>query len=202
MIGIIVSTPMGPIGMLVIQRTFLRGRWHGFVTGLGASLSDLIYALITLVGMSFITDILEREETILQLIGSMVLLLFGYTVFRSNPLKGLKPDNEIEETQYRKDFFSSFLLTFSNVAIIFLFIAVYSRFNYTPYENGMLHLIIALASIVFGAICWWFFITTYVSKLRKYISRKGLILMNHVVGLLFMSIGVIGIVMSIFRYIH
>ena len=35
-IGVLVSAPMGPIGMLCIQRTLNKGRWHGFVTGLGA----------------------------------------------------------------------------------------------------------------------------------------------------------------------
>ena len=34
-IGVLVSAPMGPIGMLCIQRTLNKGRWHGFVTGLG-----------------------------------------------------------------------------------------------------------------------------------------------------------------------
>ena len=43
-IGVLVSAPMGPIGMLCIQRTLNKGRWHGFVTGLGAALSDVIYA--------------------------------------------------------------------------------------------------------------------------------------------------------------
>ena len=42
-IGVLVSAPMGPIGMLCIQRTLNKGRWHGFVTGLGAALSDVIY---------------------------------------------------------------------------------------------------------------------------------------------------------------
>ena len=46
-IGVLVSAPMGPIGMLCIQRTLNKGRWHGFVTGLGAALSDVIYAALT-----------------------------------------------------------------------------------------------------------------------------------------------------------
>lgn len=193
-IGIVVSAPMGPIGMLVIQRTFLRGRWHGFVTGLGASLSDLIYAFASLMGMSIITDFLEQKEQLLQIFGSFVILIFGYTVFKSNPLKGIKPDSKIEETQYRRDFVSSFFLTLSNIAIIFLFIALFSRFNYIPYEKGTGYLIIGLISIVTGAIIWWFLVTTYVSKLRKYISRRGLKLMNRIVGILFITIGIIGII--------
>ena len=36
-IGVLVSAPMGPIGMLCIQRTLNKGRWHGFVTGLPSS---------------------------------------------------------------------------------------------------------------------------------------------------------------------
>lgn len=50
-IGVLVSAPMGPIGMLCIQRTLNKGRWHGFVTGLGAALSDVIYAALTCLGM-------------------------------------------------------------------------------------------------------------------------------------------------------
>ena len=46
-IGVLVSAPMGPIGMLCIQRTLNKGRWHGFVTGLGAALSDVIYTALT-----------------------------------------------------------------------------------------------------------------------------------------------------------
>ena len=52
-IGIVVSAPLGPVGVLCIQRTLNKGRWFGFVTGLGAALSDIIYSLITGYGMSF-----------------------------------------------------------------------------------------------------------------------------------------------------
>lgn len=47
MVGIIASAPMGPVGILCIQRTIQKGRTYGIVTGAGAALSDIIYALIT-----------------------------------------------------------------------------------------------------------------------------------------------------------
>ena len=46
-IGVVVSAPLGPVGVLCIQRTLNKGRWYGFITGLGASLSDIAYALLT-----------------------------------------------------------------------------------------------------------------------------------------------------------
>ena len=54
LIGIIASAPMGPVGVLTIQRTLKKGRWYGLVTGLGAAVSDIIYAMVTGLGMSFV----------------------------------------------------------------------------------------------------------------------------------------------------
>ena len=84
-IGILVSAPMGPIGMLCVQRTLNKGRWHGFITGLGAALSDVIYALLTCLGMGVVVNFVEANQTPLQLLGSLVLGVFGYYIFQSNP---------------------------------------------------------------------------------------------------------------------
>ena len=35
-IGIVVSAPLGPVGVLCIQRTLNKGLLYGFVTGLGS----------------------------------------------------------------------------------------------------------------------------------------------------------------------
>ena len=76
-IGVVVSAPLGPVGVLCIQRTLNKGRWYGFVTGLGASLSDIAYALLTGYGMSFVFDYINKNIFYLQLLGSIMLLLFG-----------------------------------------------------------------------------------------------------------------------------
>ena len=79
LIGIMASAPMGPVGVLCIQRTLNKGRWYGLITGVGACVSDIIYALFTGFGMSFVMDFVsnERYRFMLQISGSIVLLLFG-----------------------------------------------------------------------------------------------------------------------------
>jgi threonine/homoserine/homoserine lactone efflux protein len=59
----------------------------GFVTGLGAALSDMIYALITGAGMSVVMNWIEDVRTmfILKCVGSVLLLIFGIYCFRSKP---------------------------------------------------------------------------------------------------------------------
>ncbi|MEG1685878.1 MAG: LysE family transporter, partial [Bacteroides sp.] len=77
-IGVVVSAPLGPVGVLCIQRTLNKGRWYGFVTGLGAALSDIAYALLTGYGMSYIFDWISNNQFYLQLLGSIMLLGFGF----------------------------------------------------------------------------------------------------------------------------
>lgn len=193
-IGVIVSAPMGPIGILCVQRTLNRGRMHGFITGLGAMVSDLIYASITLIGMGFVHNILEANEQLLQYVGSLVIILFGIGIFFTNPLKILKPAASAPETRYNHDFITAFLLTLSNVAIVFLFISLFARFNYSPLDTNWFTFSLGLISIGLGALAWWFFITTYVSKLKRYFNRQSLKFFNRIVGSILILLGVLGIV--------
>ena len=102
-IGVLVSAPMGPIGMLCIQRTLNKGRWHGFVTGLGAALSDVIYAALTCLGMGVVVNFVEANQAPLQLIGSIVLGIFGYYIFQSNPVRNLRKQRE-KKLSFTQDF--------------------------------------------------------------------------------------------------
>ena len=197
-IGILVSMPMGPINMLTIQRTLNRGRWHGFVTGVGAMLSDIAYASITLVGLSFASPILMAHESELQLLGSIILIFFGMGVFRANPLKDWKPDRLTGETRYVKDFISAFLLTFSNAAIILVYVALFARFSFNPAANGWSDLVAAMGAFVVAALSWWYLLSLFVSRLRKHFNRRGLVLLNRVIGSVLMLVGVGGIVLSLF----
>ena len=89
-IGILISAPMGPIGMLCIQRTLNKGRASGFFTGVGAAFSDLLYSLLTGFGLSFVINFIEKNQTVLQIFGSVVLLGFGVYIARKNPAKMIK----------------------------------------------------------------------------------------------------------------
>ena len=90
-IGVVVSAPLGPVGVLCIQRTLNKGRWYGFVTGLGASLSDIAYALLTGYGMSFVSDYINKGSFYLQLLGSVMLLVFGISLDNLSVYRTFRP---------------------------------------------------------------------------------------------------------------
>ena len=127
-IGVVVSAPLGPVGVLCIQRTLNKGRWYGFITGLGASVSDIAYALLTGYGMSFIFDYIDKNIFYLQLLGSVMLLIFGIYTFRGNPVQSIRPVSSSKGT-YLHNFITAFLVTLSNPLIIFLFIGLFPSFS-------------------------------------------------------------------------
>lgn len=181
-IGIIASAPMGPVGVLCLQRTLNKGRIYGLVTGIGAALSDIIYALITGYGMSFVMDFInnERNMFILQLIGSAMLLVFGIMTWVSDPRRSFRRTTNKKGTLVH-NFVTSFLLTFSNPLIIFLFIALFARFAFVI-PSHPLEQTVGYAAIVGGALLWWFLLTYFVDKVRTRFEVKGVRILNRVIG--------------------
>ena len=199
LIGILVSAPMGPVGMLCIQRTLSKGRWHGFVTGLGAMVSDIIYAMLTSLGMGVVVNFVEANQAPLQLTGSLVLSVFGYYIYQSNPVKNLRKQKE-RKLSFTQDFITAFLLTFSNVLIVLLYIGLCARFGFILPDHSLGMIIGGIICIGIGAISWWLFITYIVSKLRKWFNVRGIWLMNRIVGSTIIILSIIGIISVLLTY--
>jgi len=203
MIGIIASAPMGPVGILCIQRTLNKGRWYGFVTGIGAAISDIIYALFTGLGMSFVMDLINDSgnKFLLQISGSIMLLMFGIYSFRSNPTKNIHVSGKQKGTLIH-NCITAFLVTFSNPLIIFLFMASFAQFAFIV-PNHPLEMTIGYISIVIGALLWWFGLTWLIDKIRGKFDNNGIVLINKVIGsavIIFSLIVLIGTVFNLYTF--
>jgi threonine/homoserine/homoserine lactone efflux protein len=195
-IGVVVSAPLGPVGVLCVQRSLNKGRWYGFVTGLGAALSDIVYAILTGYGMSFLFEFIHNNILYLQLIGSFMLLLFGVYTFRSNPVHSIRPSSS-NKGSYLHNFFTAFALTFSNPLIIFLFIGLFARFAFVLPGLPLYETAIGYLSIIGGAVVWWFSITFFVSKVRNRFNMKEIWMINRVIGGVVIIASVIGFVSTL-----
>lgn len=199
-IGILVSAPMGPIGVLCIQRTLNKGRWSGFFTGLGAALSDMIYCLLTGLGMSFVIDFIETNQNILQIVGSVALLIYGFYLLRKNPAGSLKAPKQ-KKASYPQDFITGFLFTLSNPLILFLIISFYARFNFLSPDYHYYHYLIGFLFIFVGALLWWFIITFFVNKIRSKFNVRSMWLVNSIIGIIILLMAAFGLISGIKDYI-
>ena len=201
LIGILISAPMGPIGMLVIQRTLNKGRTAAFFTGVGASLSDIVYCLLTGLGLSFVTDFIESNQNLLQVIGSLVLIIYAVYLFKNNPSRSLKPPVE-SATNYWRDFVTGFLFTFSNPLILFFIIGLFARFNFLDTHYRFYHYIIGYTSIIVGAVGWLFLITFFVNKVRAHFNVRSLWLVNRSIAVILLIMSTVGFVLGIKELLH
>ena len=194
-VGMVASAPMGPVGVLCIQRTLNKGRWYGLVTGLGAAVSDIIYAIITGVGMSFVIEFIENPRTmyILQLVGSVLLFIFGYYTYRTKPQ--LRPSSKNKGTLTHNGV-TAFLVTFSNPLIIFLFLALFARFTFVVPEH-VGQQILGYISIFLGAMLWWYGLTYIVDKLRLTFELERIGLINRIIGVTVMVASVLGLLSTL-----
>jgi threonine/homoserine/homoserine lactone efflux protein len=197
-IGLLVSIPLGPIGMLCVQRTLNRGRRYGIATGLGATTSDLIYTIIALFFIGFVIDFLEDKKLMIQIIGSIIVIIFGIFINRSNPSRQPMPDQRKNET-LMNDFFSSFILTLSNPLILFILIALFARFEFLDNNTTFFLNLVGLLSILGGAFLWWSVLTFLVSKFRDKLSYRELKMMNRIIGIIIISIGSFGILYNVIK---
>lgn len=79
--GISIAAPVGPIGVLCMNRTLSGGRTVGFISGLGAATADGFYGFVAAFGMTFVTNLLVSQQTWLNLFGGLFLCLLGVRTF-------------------------------------------------------------------------------------------------------------------------
>lgn len=201
-IGIIASAPMGPVGILCIQRTLNKGRWYGFVTGVGAALSDIVYAVFTGLGMSFVMDFVNNAQNkfYLQISGSVLLLIFGIYCFKSNPTKKMHHSSGKIDSLWHNGI-TAFLVTLSNPLIVFLFMATFAQFAFIEPDMPV-EMTVGFLSIVFGALLWWYGLTWLVDKIRGKFDESGILLINKVIGSIVIIFSLIALIGTVFNLYH
>lgn len=197
LIGVVASAPMGPVGVLCIQRTLNKGRWYGFVTGVGAAFSDIVYALLMGFGMSFIIDFIEDKDNMfyLQLAGSVMLFIFGMYTYRSDPTRIIRPTSPKKGTLVH-NMMTGFLITFSNPLIIFLFVALFARFTFVVPDH-FIQQSLGYVSILIGALVWWFALTYAIDKVRTRFDVKRIRTVNKGIGIVVIIAAVAGVIITL-----
>lgn len=200
LIGILASAPMGPVGILCIRRTMQKGRAYGLVTGAGAALSDIVYALITGLGMSFMMDFVQNEANlfVMKLVGSIMLFIFGVYMFRADAEKKIEMRNSGNKGTLFHNFFTAFLLTLSNPLIIFLFTALYAMLSFVVPEH-LFEQCVGYASVVAGAMLWWWLLTKGITRMKRVFSLQGVTRFNRCVGIVVIVISCLYAAMTVFK---
>ena len=187
-VGICASAPVGPIAILVIQKTLSKGRYAGFVSGLGASVVDTIYAIIAIFALAFAQRIIERHENIILLVGGLILTLIGVSMALSNPFRKKVKDNTGSSFS-SKDFLQAIAMGVSNPMAIFVIFALFAFFGIElePHDFRVAPILLALSA---GSALYWFFFSWIFSRMRRNFKLGTILWINRITGIIVTIIGI------------
>jgi threonine/homoserine/homoserine lactone efflux protein len=187
--GLAIAIPVGPVNVLVASRTLAKGRRSGLVSGAGAALADAFYGSIAGFSITFIIDLLIREEFWIRVVGGVLLMGIGVIYYQKTP-QPIRGQSKEKPTDH-SDFTSTLLLTLTNPTTVLSFLAVLAGLGMANASVGWVTWLL-VAGIFSGSMLWWIVLVLIVSRLRDRFDDKAIRWMNRIGGI---AIGVFGMVM-------
>lgn len=201
--GLMASIPLGPIGVLCIQRTLGGGRLAGFVSGMGAATADTFFAVLALFSLGYINSFIEKYNFWVEIVGGLIVVIFGLTIFYKRVARPSRAGDKRSGLGLVSNYLSVLFLTLPNPAYFFVFVWIFAAIGIG--SSTWVHNLVVLMGVLVGAATWWFTLTYFVSKLRKKFSYRGLWWMNKISGGLIVLLGawaVIKVVASLMPFLE
>ncbi len=193
MVGLLASIPLGPIGVICIQRTINKGRISGLFSGFGAATADTIFAAIAGFSLTFIISYIEEQRIIFQAIGGVVITVLGIKIFYTNPIKQIRRHKR-KKNRLLNDYLYVFALTLTNPLAIFLFVALFALMGVVTDNTTLQHSLVTTSGVFIGASLWWYILTTIVHTFRDKFRLKQLWWINKISGATIFILGLSAVV--------
>lgn len=189
-IGLTVSMPLGPSGIILVNRTIKRGMLSGFFSGMGLATADTILAVIAGLGFSIIITFFQDEKFLISFITGIIIIGVGYKVLSSNPVKEFRRKEKGRKTLFR-DFMSVLMLSLSNPLTVFVFVAFFSGVNVNHAVKPHIVPFLLVPGVFIGTLSWWICLSYFVNRFKKKIKLRSIVRVNQVAGIAIMMIGAV-----------
>jgi threonine/homoserine/homoserine lactone efflux protein len=119
MMGFVVAVPVGPLGLLCINRALSLGPWYGLCSGLGIATADALAGGIAALSISLVSEFLVDHQFAFGLVGGLFLCYFGYEIYCTRPGQ---PPRTRRINGLLRTYVVTLLLTLSNPMTILSFL--------------------------------------------------------------------------------
>ena len=196
LIGVIASVPLGPVSLLVMQKTFYNGRMAGFAAGAGSAIVDTFYAVASLFTFMFVQDFISRHETWIMMIGGLLVAAVGYFMLRRKPIEVIRTEDtsKSKAVKYALQAGGCALANPGALAFMFGLVAIF-RLDISEAVSPTWLIVLF---VFIGALVWWFSFAFAADKLRSNFTVKTLNRVNRVAGYAVILFGVVLIGRGIF----
>lgn len=188
LVGMCASAPIGPIAILVVQKSLSKGHKAGFISGLGASVVDTLYAFIAIFALAFAQRFIEEHQNAILLVGGVVLAIVGLTMAFSDPFRKMKDDGDSSVSP--KDFGQAVAMGLSNPMAIFVMFTLFAFFglaNDAPHNWRVTPIILSVSA---GSVTYWFSMSWLLSRFRKNFRMRTILWISRITGAIIVIIGI------------
>lgn len=193
-IGIVIAAPVGPIGVLCIQRSLHDGFKVGLMTGLGAAIADGTYGVIAGFGFTALSDLLVAQQFWIRLLGGFFLLYLGIKLFSTQSVENTK--DKSEQSSWHA-LVTTYLLTMTNPATVLSFLAIFSGLGLSQTTADYAHAMALVLGITLGSALWWLILSGGVALvLHHRISPSVIRRINKISGIIIVSFGIYSLSMK------
>jgi threonine/homoserine/homoserine lactone efflux protein len=192
-IGFAIAAPVGPIGVLCINRTLTCGRLAGLLSGLGAATADAIYGVVAGFGLTLISAILVEQIFWFRLFGGIFLIYLGLRTFISKPTETA---TAIEPQGLFKVYASTVFLTLTNPATILAFGFIFAGLGLAAADGDHAAAIWTIFGVFLGSAAWWLLLSSGVSLLQTRLTVRHLRWLNRGSGIILVAFGIVALFSS------
>lgn len=177
--GLVLAAPVGPVGVMCVQRSLTEGRLHGLLSGLGAAFGDALYGAVAAFGVSAVEAWIEHHQTTLRFVGGAVLLLLAArTLFRRPREKRPATGNGngkvlagIHTGSLFQDFVSTFVLAIANPITLFAFAGLLATVGGAGAGKSVGHAGWLVAGVFLGSAVWWLALSMTAGCFRGFLDN-------------------------------
>lgn len=199
-IGFTASIPLGPVGIMCIQRTLSRRLSSGLFSGLGAAAGDLMFATIAFFGVSLVTGLIEAHQTAVTIVGGIMIAIMGLNILLSDTSFQIRQSRSCMMDLW-KDFLTTFGMTWANPTFILVYVGMFATFGFSD-EMGNLNGLELLAGVLTGCVLWRFSLSFLVNILRRRFKPVHIMWFNRISGCAIILLGVSAIISELIKFIN
>ena len=189
-IGVVVAAPIGPVNIMTIQRSMRYGFLAGLATGIGGVGGDVLFASIAAHGVTAVTQFIEGHSLTIQLVGALLLLLFGVRIMRVHP--HIEPSADSGPPGALGGMVQAFAMTVTNPAAVFGFLFIFGSLGDWGIAPGNYWTAWSLvAGVAAGSMAWWTTIAGIVAMVRHHLKDRTLEIINRVAGAALLIFGIV-----------
>jgi threonine/homoserine/homoserine lactone efflux protein len=185
--GAAIAAPLGPVGVMCIQRGLASGRAAAFLSGLGAATVHGTYALVAALGLSLVSGAFARHAAPLRAAAGSFLCLLGARILfsrRADPVD--KGRGRVLAGAYA----STLLLSFSSPVTMLTIAAVFSGAGLPGPGGGTFAALLLAAGVFLGSASWWLVLSTSVGWLPRRGIDPAIRAANRVTGAALLGFGI------------